>query len=195
MAKKKSRLNKKIILASTIVALIVVIAILELTNTTHLFHKQKVPAVIPSHSNSATTPKNNQSTAQSGSLTPSTPATTKSSSSTGGSNAALVAPFGDFVSNHNPGALDSNGNPTPTSETSVCDTTPGATCYIKFTNTDGGQTTQLASQTVNGDGSTSWYWDATTDAHLTKGQWRVTAIATLNGQSKSTDDPTNLTIQ
>lgn len=192
MRKHKSKLNKKVLLIGSLITLVVIIAILELTNTTHLLHKQKVPAIIPTHSNS--TAQNNQVTSPNPGSSPVPASNNKAPSSTTSSGQTLIAPFGNFVSNHNPGAKDSNGYVTPTAETSVCDSTPGAVCYIKFTNVDNGRVTQLPTQTVGSDGSTAWNWDVSQDAHLTQGQWQITAVASLNGQTKSTDDTLKLTV-
>lgn len=101
--------------------------------------------------------------------------------STGTSSGSLpLVPYGSFVSNHAPGQ-----NGSPTTEYSVCSTTPGATCYIKFSLGDISR--QLSTQKVDDSGSTTWQWDID-GAGLSKGSWQITAVATLNGQSKSTTD-------
>lgn len=92
----------------------------------------------------------------------------------------LKAPYGSFVSNHKP----DSGDP----EVSVCSTSPGATCYIEFTN--GNNVKRLEPQTVSGEGSTYWSWNASL---LGQGTWKITATATLNGTTKSTTD--QLTIE
>jgi hypothetical protein len=191
MPKTKPKLYKNRYFVSSIIlaALIILVAVLELTNTTHIFHKPKVPPVIPSHSSSA-----GQSSKVSSS-SPTSAGTNQDTSvaATGGGETAdhdLVAPTGNFVSNHFPGA-----NGSPTTEASTCNTSPGASCYIKFTNIDTGQTTQLSTQAVDARGSTSWYWDVSKDAHLTSGQWKVAAVASLGSQTKSSDDALKLTVQ
>ena len=191
MRKNKSRMSKRNrLLGAAIGLIILVLLVLELTNTTHIFHKQSVPPVIPAHTNSGS-PINSSSSnsatsgdSSSGAASDNTPLPADTSDHT------LVTPVGNFVSNHFPGQ-----NGAPTTEASVCNTSPGATCYIKFTNTSTNQTTQLASQVANAQGQTSWYWDVSNDAHLTSGKWKVTAVATLNGQTKTADDALNLTIQ
>jgi|SRR5579862_1146368 len=195
MRKNKSRFNNRYRLLATVAGVIIVlVAVLEITNTTHIFHHQSIPPVIPTHGSSTTSSSNSSQSSLKSNSTPSSNSSAKNPLPSPSSGSTLITPFGDFVSNHNPGAPDQNGNPTPTSETSVCDTTPGATCYISFTNSNG-QTTQLPTQTAGSDGSTSWDWDVSQDAHLTKGEWQITAVASLNGQTKSTNDPTKLTIQ
>jgi hypothetical protein len=190
MRKTKSSPFRNRLFASSaaLAGLIIVVAVLELTNTTHIFHKAHIPAVIPSHSSSngasSTAASSNPAVSNSdnGSPAPATDSDTTDHN--------LVAPTGNFVSNHFPGQ-----NGSPTTESSTCNTSPGASCYIKFTNTDSGQTTQLATQTTDARGSTSWYWDAAKDAHLTSGQWKITAVATLGSQIKSSDDALKLIIQ
>ncbi len=178
------------IVALGIMVLILVLVILELTNTTHLFHKAKVPTVIPATNQTSNT---SQASGQSAANQPSATASGGTKDQAAGGNTApsstssLIAPYGSFVSNHQPGTNNSS-----LQEQSYCYTTPSAICYIKFTN--GQTTTQLPSQTVNSQGFTSWSWNIN-DAHLTSGQWQITAVATLNGQTKSTDDQIKLVVQ
>jgi len=92
-----------------------------------------------------------------------------------------------FVSNHSPGQ-----NGSGTSEQSTCNTTPGATCYIEFIN--GSSTKQLDPKIAGSDGSVIWDWDIHS-ANLTSGSWTIKAVAQLNGQTKSVEDPIRLVIQ
>jgi cytoskeletal protein RodZ len=171
-----------------ILIIIVVLLVLQATGTTHFFRKT-VPAVIPVTKVQSTrkgSKKTSTSTAQ-----PATSDTTQSTKSTAPSSttqsAALVAPYGTFVSNHTPGQ-----NGSPTEETSTCGTTPGASCYIKFTNTSNGTTTVLPTQTVTSSGSTSWTWNCDI---LTTGSWQVVAVATLDGKTLTTQDPRTMEVQ
>jgi cytoskeletal protein RodZ len=190
---KHSRPSKKFLLpVGLLLAIIVIMFALEITNTTHIFHKKTVPATIPVAKHQNSTAGSTQSTAKSTATattngTASSAQSSKVASSTGGSSAPLAQPYGTFVSNHVPGQSGST-----TSEQSACNTTSGATCYIQFTNTATNATTKLPVQPVGSDGSTIWSWDANT---LTSGEWQVTAVATLNGQSKTTVDPTKLEVQ
>jgi hypothetical protein len=186
MTKKKTRLNYKYALLAAIAGVIIIIVLLELTNTTHFFHKQNVPPVIPTQSNS-TNSANPASTINNGSNGKSSPA---ASNEPDASAHTLVSPTGNFVSNHYPGQSGA-----PTTETSTCNTSPQASCYIKFTNVNSGDTTQLPTQVTDARGSTSWYWDTKNDAHLTSGQWKIIAVATLGDQTKTADDALKLTIQ
>jgi hypothetical protein len=104
------------------------------------------------------------------------------------STATLFTPTGDFISNHHPNL---SGSPAPNSMSSVCDTTPGASCKITFT--QGSTTKALASQTTDANGSTYWYWKLQ-DIGLGVGSWKVQAIANLNGQAKTASDAMDLVV-
>lgn len=130
------------------------------------------------------------------STTTTTPSSPKSDSSAGqpdksasnltSSGPGPTKPFGNFVSNHNP------GNGLPTQEKSTCNTTPGASCYIQFTMGD--LTKKLSTQTTDSYGAAYWTWDIK-DAGLSEGSWQISAIATLNGQTATTQDQIPLKIQ
>lgn len=173
--------------------IVIAVAILDLMNVTHLFHKQAVPKIIPVQHTSSSVDKSSNSASSSSNTSNQTNQTEKVPSPAGSAlsssgNLTLLSPYGDFVSNHRPGQ-----NGSSLDEVSVCNTTPGAQCYIQFSK---GQTvTQLPSQTVNSSGSSSWSWNISSDAHLTSGSWQITAVSTLNGQTKATNDPTKLEIQ
>lgn len=103
-----------------------------------------------------------------------------------GSGPPPATPYGNFVSNHRP------GGGTLTSEVSSCNTSAGATCYIQFTN--GSTVKKLDTQTTDGKGATIWYWDVES-AGLSSGSWTITAVATLNGQTKTANDSLPLVVQ
>lgn len=113
--------------------------------------------------------------------TPTSPQTSKDSPSV--STAILSAPSGDFVSNHHPNL---SGSPAPNRISSVCTTTPGASCTISFTKN--GVTKSLPAQTTDAGGSTYWDWKLQ-DIDLSVGNWQVVATATLNSQTKTVNDP------
>ena len=167
-----------------------IVLVLELTNVTHIFHHQK--AVTSSIPSSSETGAKNKSSAQASPPSSGQPNANKTSGSQNGnfSTAALVAPSGTFVSNHRPSLSGAGG--VPSGEQSVCNTTPGANCTITFTN--GGIIKTLAAQVVSSGGFTSWTWDVK-QAGLTQGSWQITATATLNGQSQSTNDSLALEVQ
>ncbi len=165
------------------------IVALELTNTTHIFHKKKVPAIIPVNTSKTSSAKTNGPSSSAASSAPqSSSQNTKVASPVGGNTSGnLVQPYGDLVSNHRPGQ-----NGSGTTEQSVCNTTPSATCFIQFTETSSGKVTKLPTQTVGSNGSTIWDWDTHT---LTSGEWQIKAVASLNGQTKTVTDSIKLEVQ
>src|SRR5690606_17218727 len=102
--------------------------------------------------------------------------------------ANLITPFGNFVSNHRPNL---SGSPAPNTLSSVCNTTPGASCTISFTKD--GTTKSLPAQTADANGATYWNWKLQ-DIGLTTGTWKVQANASLNGQTKSASDALDLVV-
>lgn len=197
---KKSSTHRRLIsiISIAIATIVILLAALQLTHVIHLFGSAPAKATIPTSSvHSATS--NSGSKAKSSTKTSTAPTTTASrgssstsskqevASPTSTTTAPLVAPEGSFVSNHHPGQ-----NGSPTTEVSVCDTTPGAICYIQFTN--GSFTRTLSSQTADGEGTVTWDWDVSNPA-FPAGSWQITAIATLNGQTKTTSDTQALEVQ
>jgi hypothetical protein len=169
-----------------VLAAFVILALLEFTNTTHLFHSKKaVSGTIPSSSPINTSPSSaNPKPGGTGSATPPAANNEKQNQTAPvNTSATLKAPYGTFVSNHHP---DANS-----SEESVCNSTPGASCIIKFT--QGNVVKTLSAQAVDGSGTTYWSWNVK-QAGLTSGSWTVTAVANLNGQTKSTQDSLALEI-
>lgn len=167
----------------------VVLAVLEITDTTHFFHTKKaVSGTIPTASTSkgkklvGKTSSNN-----SGASVPSSDLiTTKYSASTAG---PLVEPTGTFVSNHR---VSLSASPDQKKEQSTCNTTPGASCYIRIVKSS--VTRTLAAQTADSTGAVIWSWDID-NSGLTEGSWEVTAVATLNGQTKTATDPIRLEVR
>jgi len=93
-----------------------------------------------------------------------------------------ATPTGQFVSSHPAGkSMD---------EQSACITTPGASCYIQFT--QGNVLRTLQPQLTDANGGAIWNWNT---SYLNSGNWQVSAVATLNGQTKTASDTTPLTIQ
>lgn len=179
-ANRKS--NNRWLYAALIVIVIVVLAVVFYAYRP--FHKKS--ATIPSTTSLGTPASNQSGTGNS---------TSGSNSSSGGSGTGtnqpaasnLVSPWGNFVSNHYPGQ-----NGAPTAETSTCNTSPGATCYIHFTN--GSKTRNLDSKVANANGAVIWNWDVK-EAGFSSGNWQIKAIATLDGQKKSSDDSLPLVIK
>ncbi len=102
---------------------------------------------------------------------------------------APISPFGNFVSNYTPNL---SGSPSPNLIQSTCNTTPGATCVISFS--QNGVTKSLAPEVTNSNGASYWTWHLQ-DIGLTVGYWNITAKATLNGKSTSTGDTLKLNVQ
>jgi hypothetical protein len=183
----KQSKNKRVFrtLFPMIAAIVFVVSILEVTNTTHIFHKpQKVIVIIKSTTPGVAlkTDTVNSNPYGSSSKTNQDISTQSSQAPTG----SLLAPWGSFVSNHNPGSGASTSQ-----ETSVCNTTPGASCYIKLTN--GSLVKILETKIADNNGSIIWNWN--TDTTLDKGVWNISAVADLNGQSKTTQDSMELKVQ
>jgi hypothetical protein len=180
-------LSNRWALVLAVVIVLAVILILEITDTTHFFHKAKVPPVIPIADNNISGTQQPSKSSSDDEETGSSSKDKGSSNSTKNSGLPLYEPYGVFVSNHTPGQ-----NGAPTVINSTCNTTPGASCYIEFTQNE--VTTKLPSKTTNGDGAATWVWDIK-DANLTTGKWKITAVATLNNESKTSEDPIPLTIK
>lgn len=184
-ARKPSTLRKQVLFIVTFLCVLIgVVAILDVTNVTHFFHKdtKKYIDTPTTGGSSANEQKGEPST---GNNSGSQPTDNKGSSNDG--SVFLLTPAGDFVSNHNPG---SNGS--PLSESSVCTTTPGATCQITFTKD--GVTKLLPAQVTDQGGSSYWNNWTLQQYGLTPGSWQIKAVATLNGQTKTATDAINLTV-
>jgi hypothetical protein len=183
ISKTKSTPKSKLILVALLVVLIAIAGYVTYS------HYHKSGNIIPSKTSGSTAkPSSKSSSTSSSSTTASQPSSAKSSPPPApASGAGPIQPTGPFVSNNTPGQ-----NGAPTTEVSVCNTTPGASCYIEFTN--GGITKKLTSQTTDSNGAAGWSWDIK-DAGLTSGSWKITAIASYNGQSSSASDPVNLEVQ
>ena len=197
----KSRSKKWLQGALALLLVIGVITALEATNTTHLFHTEKahsgtIPTLDtkPTKQVAASAPANTTTPTGDASSTngASSPAQGSPKDTTSGSTdstTALTAPFGSFVSNHKPSL---SGSSSPSQELSSCSTSAGAVCHIEFT--QGDVIKKLEPRTTDSSGSVSWTWDVK-QAGLTEGSWHITAIATLNGQTKSTQDNLTLEVQ
>lgn len=98
-------------------------------------------------------------------------------------------PIGTFVSNHRPN-LD--GSPRPNIINSTCTTTPGVTCYIRFTK--GSEVKTLLPQTTDGSGNTAWTWNIN-DIGLSVGDWQIEAVAKNGSKEAVAKDPTPLMVE
>ncbi len=193
------QLSRKTIFVSLGITLLVVVSIitvLELTNTTFIFHNKYIP---PLSAGQSTKGESKSLTTTSPSTRPSD--TTGAASSTNNPegpknyNPALAVggqfpavPSGDFVSNHRPSV---SGSPAPNTMSSVCKTSPGATCAITFTKGD--TTKSLMAQTTDSEGATYWDWKINT-VGLTAGTWKIQAVATFNDKTITATDAIDLEV-
>lgn len=189
---KKTNKLKYVLLG--FIGLIVLFGILEATNVTHVLHKKPVPVTASSYtkgegsnSASATADKGTVKNNTNSSATAGQPGDDKSATG-GGNSAALLTPTGDFVSNHHPNL---SGKPAPNSISSVCTTTPGASCTITFTKD--GISKSLPSQVTDRGGSAYWSWKLQ-DIGLTAGSWNIKATASQDGKSLSATDAMQLVV-
>ncbi len=202
MATRKTRSSKysskKLIVASIFVVVIAIIAVLELTNTTHLFHSSKaVSGNIPVTSSSKTESSLSKSSQSKPASSDSTGDATSDITikSTGGSMPSRATtsssppetPYGSFVSTHRPSLSSSSG------EQSSCISTPGAVCTITFTNEEGVVKT-LPAKITDSSGNAFWDWNVSA-AEFTPGNWTIKATAALNGQTQSATDKLPLNVR
>lgn len=93
----------------------------------------------------------------------------------------IKKPTGNFVSNHRPSIT----NPQNSAISSSCETTPEAICTISFTKND--KTITLDPKKVDAEGNAYWHWNLK-DYDFSAGAWKITAKATLNSKSLTSDD-------
>lgn len=156
----------------------------------HALHK--TVTMIPARNTSNPTsnkPNTTEPIPQNGSAKSSVSTGFTSPANTGyGGGSSLIMPSGTLVSNHRPSLSSSSLS----GEQSVCNTSPGASCYIEFTK--GNEVKKLPVQTTDSNGSTYWTWDVG-QAGLGAGSWKITAVASLSGQTKTFDDSLTLDVQ
>ncbi len=177
--------NKKVLILLAIIILGLLIA-----GLVYISRQSKTASY--SYGNKTNTTNNHKPTSPNNSPTNNQAANTQtgksltSGSSTTGTGPAT--PTGNFVSNHNPNPSD----PRQQNEISVCYTTVGAYCNIQFDN--GSSIISLGKLLVGSNGYVTWNWNIN-NLGLFPGKWTITAIATLNGQTKSSVDQLPLTVQ
>ena len=179
---KKHKHSNSQLLLLVVLTLVVVIAVG--AGIHHHYHNRTV-----FKTTTTSEPAKIQSTASKGGTTTQNPVSQSAQATipaTTGTNVTLQKPSGSFVGNHYPGQNGSNQN-----DTSVCITTPGASCYISFAKD--GITKSLPVTTTDDTGSAYWTWTPQT-VGLTSGKWVVSAVATLGRQSAATQDPIQLEV-
>lgn len=180
---------------ASIIVLAIILGVLQYTHVTHFFAKNSSGNTIyypGPHTSSGGQYTKGSSTAPSivqSNPSPKTPPESQLSPNAA-TNAYLLSPKGDFVNNHHPTMSGATSN-----MFSVCNTTPGAKCGITFTNTLSGTIKSLNSETTDNNGAAYWSWTPGQIGLNAGSTWRVTATATLNGQSKSSTDAINLEVQ
>lgn len=184
MVRIPKKLNYKYLLLG-IAAILIADIVLGLVH-----HKPKlatIPSVSPTDktSSQSLSPDNTSNNNPSGSSNGTS--SSEKSVSSGAAQVLTLSAAQTLVSNHHPGE-----NGSPSTEQSACQTTPGATCYIEFT--QNGLTRKLDAKTADNNGLVVWDWDIK-DAGLSSGQWEIIAVASLNGQVKTSSDPSPLEIQ
>ena len=180
--------NKYPYVLCVVIALSIAVVLLEITGATHFFHRVQTVSFPTTQTKGGASVDSQKGEAPVSSSAQNTTEPGDDKSSTGGSSSvSLLAPTGDFVSNHTPGQFNS-----PLTEVSVCNTTPGAQCQILFTMN--GITKSLPTQITDRGGAT--YWNNWTPASigLTAGSWQIKAISILSGQTQTTIDGRELVI-
>lgn len=190
MKRRKKSVRKTAALVSSrlmwplllLVALVGVIIVLEVTNTTHIFHKQTKSS---DATGAGTVDKTSEtSTNSSKGQADKTSSSSVNPSSTANSSSPPQTPYGEFVSSHKLGSNDQ--------EQSVCSSTPGASCVISFNSND--TTRSLPSKVVDDSGNVYWTWSPQ-QIGLTAGSWKITATASLNNQTASSVDQIQLEVK
>jgi hypothetical protein len=97
-------------------------------------------------------------------------------------------PTGLFLNTH---TLSLSGGAVPGDGQSVCKTTPGATCNIRFTKD--GQTKELGAKVADSSGNVEWSWTPA-EVGLTAGQWQVEIIAARGDYTAVAEDPLGLQV-
>lgn len=176
--KRASKSPRKLTWTVAILLLVLagIITILELTNTTYIFHKKSTPHTASEYTkgtsdgDDASKPHSND--------------TAGDSKDSAGDSKDLVEPTGNFVSSH---------HATSTSNlSSTCNSTPGATCKITFSKE--GVTKALQTKTLDDGGAAYWSWQPG-DIDLSPGVWSVKATVRLGDKSESTTDALSLEIR
>jgi hypothetical protein len=176
-----------------IIGAVIILAIAGSIYAYHVDHKKKPPiATVDQYTKGQASKTSSPSSSSNQTTSPnqavSSPSNTKTGSTTVSTSAPLVAPTGNFVSDHHPNL---SGSPAPNSMTSVCNTSPGASCQITFTS--GSTTKSLPTQVTDAGGATYWYWTLQ-DIGLTAGSWQVSATSSMNGNSLTSTDPMALVV-
>ena len=187
MPVKKKHVHKYRYMLLALAAVVAVLAMLELTNTTYLLHSAKSKPVAVTGGaftkGADITSKPQTSMPAINTVQPTTSTTTKNPG-TDSSTADLLTPWGTFANTYKARVNDQMG--------STCNTTSGATCQIIFTN--GSLTASLPTENTDAGGAVYWSWTPS-QIGLTPGTWHMTMKAVLGSQTKTTsNDPLTLQV-
>lgn len=185
---KNKKVSKKVIFLSIIFLIVLILFLLEITNTTHIFHKAKFAKAGETHAITASASTKGSSDSAFSNAKGGPAANSAKNSPSPSSDTTLLEPNGTFVSNHRPNL---SGSPRPNDMQSSCVTTPGVSCRITFTN--GAIVKSLPTRTTDAGGGAYWQWKLQ-DIGLTAGVWRVDAIASSGSQTKSVSDTIELVV-
>lgn len=178
---RRSIKKRLFLLAAILLVVGGVLAVLELTDTTHLFHQEK-PTVVSGGPGTKGVDISDTSTdlpGKQGSSEDTDTSANQSDKQPGENTKKLTALQGPFVSHHDSSDEHRSIN-------SACSTTSGAICQIIFTKD--GVTKTLPAQMTDLGGATYWNGWEPKDIGLTAGKWKVTAKATLGSQIETAAD-------
>lgn len=157
---------------------------------TYLLKHKNTETIKVTSTHSATTKKKSQTGSSDSSSTSNTVnASSDLAKSPPPASVNLTKPYGTFVSNHHPNL---SGSPAPSTEESVCQTAPGATCYIQFTK--GTSVKKLPAAKADSSGIVTWDWDVK-QTGFSAGSWTIQAVASLSGKTMTAQDSMNLEVQ
>ncbi|HWB38944.1 MAG TPA: hypothetical protein VG604_01765 [Candidatus Saccharimonadales bacterium] len=181
---RQTHISKRVLITLFVLIFLGVIAGLEVTGQIHLFAKTKPTPHAASASASQNKGDTKSSDKPAGSPGQPEPSSNGGDKTIVGTSGSLLTPTGNFISSNQ---VSSN-----TVIASVCNTTPGATCQIVFT--DGDQQESLPAEVTDTNGAAYWNWTPAKYS-LGQGSWSVKAIATLKDQTKSADYSDKLEVQ
>jgi len=178
----RKKTNKKRIWL--VVVLVVVVAVLLAWGGKWLLDKRNQPAA-----KTQTTNQDNSDPKQEVTPNPNVPGGTEHNDPN--ADVKLIAPTGTFVSHHRPSVSGSGG---PSDMFSSCTVeTPGASCFIRFT--QGTTVKQLEKKKVGAEDDTAtWQWNIN-NVGLAPGDWVIEAVASYGDQELVTKDALPLQVK
>lgn len=183
--RRPRQLSKLKIIAIVVIIVLALLGISEVFGWSHIIRKDTPPQ----NTNTQQTPTRETKTSDKKTEKPSSSSDKSTDNTTPTAETKPVrAPSGEFVSNHSPN-LD--GSPAPNLMSSVCSTTPGIQCSIRFSKD--GVTKSLPAKITDTNGAAYWTWRLQ-DIGLTAGSWKITAVAKSGATTKTFSDPLNLKV-